>query len=71
MDSNQREENAPPRILRKPQVIERTGLCGSSIDNRERSNDFPARVNLGGRAVGWVESEIEDWLLEKIRSSRA
>ena len=31
---------------------------------------FPKPVSLGGRAVGWVESEVEDWLTRQIQSSR-
>ncbi len=27
-------------------------------------------ISLGGRAVGWVEKEIDDWLTEKIEASR-
>ena len=35
-----------------------------------RNQSFPAAVNLGGRAVGWFESEINDWLELRAQSSR-
>lgn len=57
-------------ILRLPAVKNRTGLSRSSIYLRMTNNDFPASVSLGGRAVGWVEEDINNWLEEKIDASR-
>jgi len=58
------------KILRLPQVINRTGLSRSSIYLRMANNDFPLSISLGGRSVGWLEKDIDDWLDEKIQSSR-
>ena len=57
-------------ILRLPEVITRTGLSRSSIYLRITRNEFPHSISLGGRAVGWVEHDIETWLEEKIAASR-
>ena len=57
-------------ILRLPDVIARTGLSRSSIYLRIANEAFPRSVSLGGRAVGWLEKDIEDWLAEKIEASR-
>ncbi|MDR3734679.1 MAG: AlpA family transcriptional regulator [Acidobacteriaceae bacterium] len=57
-------------ILRLPAVIARTGLSRSSIYLRISSEAFPKPVLLGARAVGWVESEVEDWIHQRIESSR-
>lgn len=57
-------------ILRLPAVKTRTGLSRSSIYLRMTNNDFPASVSLGGRAVGWLEEDINNWLEEKIDASR-
>ncbi|MGH1471637.1 MAG: helix-turn-helix transcriptional regulator [Cellvibrionaceae bacterium] len=27
-------------------------------------------LSLGGRAVGWLESDIDDWVVEKIEQGR-
>lgn len=59
-------------VLRRKQVEARTGLSRSSIygklkanPNRPREFDptFPRPIPIGGRAVGWLASEIESWLL--------
>ncbi len=39
-----------------------TGLGRSSIYNFMVEGSFPKSVPLGGRAVAWVESEINEWM---------
>ena len=58
-------------ILRRKQVENRTGLSRSTIYARIASGTFPSPINLGGgRAVGWLESEIDTWLKSRIELSR-
>ncbi|MEJ0039289.1 MAG: AlpA family transcriptional regulator [Gammaproteobacteria bacterium] len=59
------------RILRLPQVCAMTGLGRSMIYQMEAERRFPPRVNIGVRAVGWVESEVQEWLRRRIESRRA
>ena len=59
------------KILRRPTVSERTGLSRSTIYLRVSKGTFPAPISLGGRAVGWIEDEIQTWLEQQIESSRA
>ena len=57
-------------ILRLPAVKARTGLSRSTIYLRIGEGSFPTPVSLGGRAVGWIETEINDWLNQQIEASR-
>jgi len=57
-------------ILRLPAVKGRTGLSRSTVYLRVSEGTFPRPVNLGGRAVGWIESEIDEWLAVQIQRSR-
>ena len=57
-------------ILRLPTVKARTGLSRSTIYLRVAEGTFPDSVSLGGRAVGWVEEEVNDWLAKRIAASR-
>ena len=59
------------QILRLPQVCKVTGLGRSMIYQLESERRFPARVRLGLRAVGWVESEVQLWLASRIEHHRA
>ena len=59
-----------PRILRLPLVRERTGLSRSSIYLRISEGRFPRPISLGERAVGWLESEITEWVNRQIEATR-
>jgi len=56
-------------ILRLPTVKKRTGLSRSTIYLRMSKGNFPTAISLGDRAVGWLESEINDWLSNQIKAS--
>ena len=58
------------KILRLPQVKSQTGLSRSTIYLRIKNREFPESISLGGRAVGWLESDIQDWLEDKRKGSR-
>lgn len=49
-------------ILRLPAVMNRTGLSRSTIYLRISNGDFPRSIPLGGRSIGWIESEVNNWL---------
>lgn len=55
-------------IIRLNEVRARTGLSRSEIYRREALGQFPKRVKLGARSVGWVSSEIEEFIEACIRS---
>jgi prophage regulatory protein len=57
-------------ILRLPAVKTSTGLSRSTIYLRVSQGTFPRPVSLGGRAVGWLEAEIQEWLQRRIEASR-
>jgi len=54
------------KILRLSQVKEITGLSRSTIYLRMSEGSFPKKIDLGARAIGWVSSEINQWIEEKI-----
>jgi prophage regulatory protein len=58
----QRAERRVLRILRLPEVQQRTGKSVSGIYADIARGLFPAPVPLGPRAVGWVEAEIDAYL---------
>ncbi|EKF9181394.1 AlpA family transcriptional regulator, partial [Vibrio cholerae] len=45
------------RLIRFREVLAMTGLSRSSVYRFIEENQFPTQVQLGGRAVAWVESE--------------
>ena len=62
---------APIRIIRRHEVQSRSGLGRSTLYLKMSLNEFPKQVTLGnGRAVGWIESEIDAWLEQQVAASR-
>lgn len=54
------------RIIRLSEVLSSTGLARSTVYKYVAEGSFPKPVSLGDRAVGWVESEVQDWVLARI-----
>ena len=65
-DSIRRE----PSFLRRKQVEARTGLARSTIYLYIKAGTFPRPVPLGPRAVGWLESDVSNWIAERIQIGR-
>lgn len=59
------------RLLRLPEVMLRTGFGRSHIYNLMRTEQFPAAIKLGRRAVAWDSLEIDSWITERIQASRS
>ena len=64
------EMEVPIRIVRLPAVQARTGLGRSTIYVRLAEGSFPRPVQLGARAVGWIEAEVDEWIRQRIVASR-
>jgi prophage regulatory protein len=58
------------RFLRLPEVLKRIALSKSQLYNLISIGEFPAQVKLGARASAWLESEITEWIDDRIRFSR-
>jgi prophage regulatory protein len=58
------------RILRLPEVKQRTGLSTSSIYRRIAQGLFPRSIPIGPRAVGWLASAIDEWIEQCVVAAR-
>jgi prophage regulatory protein len=54
------------KILRLRDVRERIGLGTSSIYSLMAADKFPRPVQLGIRAVGWIEDEIDAFVAQRV-----
>lgn len=63
-------ERKQKRLLRRPDVLHRCGISNSTLHRLINAGDFPAPVQLGPRAVAWVESQIDQWIEERISQAR-
>ncbi len=51
--------------LREPQVLELTKLSKSTRWRLEKKGLFPKKRQLSQNCVGWLKSEIDDWLISR------
>ena len=53
-------------IVREPERFRITGLSRVQWWRLERAGRVPRKVQLGDNSIGWVRSELETWLAERI-----
>ena len=53
------------RVIRKPELKGMLGLSDTTIWRLERAGKFPKRLQMGGNSVGWLHSEVIQWLVRK------
>jgi prophage regulatory protein len=54
------------KMIRIRAVLAKVGLGRTALYDRVRCGEFPRPVSLGGRAVAWVEAEVEAYLAGRI-----
>ena len=54
----------PPkdRIIRRPTVIDRTGLSRSTLYRKIKDGTFPRQLKISVTGAGWSELEVERWI---------
>ena len=59
------------RTIRLHDVERKVGLKRSTIYALAKQGLFPQPIKLSVRASAWVESQIDDWLRERVAASAA
>lgn len=54
--------NQAASILRLKDLQRRIPLSRSAIYGKISAGEFPAPIALGPRAVGWLASDVENWI---------
>jgi len=64
-------KNESIKILRLPEAMDTCGLSRSSIyeklnpKSRRYDPTFPTPIKIGVSAVGWLQHELNEWLISK------
>lgn len=58
------------QILKLPEVTKVTGLARSTIYKLISENSFPKQIKLTSFSSGWIQSEVDQWIDERIALSR-
>ena len=57
-------------FLRLPKVKQLTGFGRSQIYHLIKQGKFPKQIHIGPKSVAWLDSEVSEWMKERIRLSR-
>ena len=58
------------RILRIPIVLERLGIGRSTLYEMQARGEFPQSIPIGTRSVGFLESDVNEWIEARARRAR-
>jgi prophage regulatory protein len=56
------------KLLRLPQVKELTTLSSAGIYRLMKQGKFPKQIKIAERSSRWIESEIMDFITEKMEA---
>ncbi|EJE3288668.1 AlpA family transcriptional regulator [Vibrio alginolyticus] len=59
-------QNEQIRLITLREVIALTSLSRASIYSYISKNMFPRQISVGERSVRWIESEVQEWIRQKI-----
>lgn len=57
-------------ILKLHQVVATTAIPRSSLYKMIANGTFPEPIQLSQRSVGWLSSEVQNWIQSRIEFSR-
>ncbi|WGL98654.1 AlpA family transcriptional regulator [Arsenophonus sp. aPb] len=58
------------KLIRLSEVLHRTGYSKAWIYKLIKENEFPQQVKIGARSIAFIESEVDEWIANKIAASR-
>lgn len=61
---------APTKLVRLSEVLTRTGYSRAWIYKLIAQGRFPLSVKIGSRSIAFIESEIDEWINQRIAESR-
>jgi prophage regulatory protein len=59
------------RVLRVRDVAKQVGLGRSTIWQLVKEGQFPQPIRLSGRSVGWLQTDLDEWLKSRTIASGA
>jgi len=54
------------RILRLPTLLAAIDISAATLWRWVKDESFPKPISLGGRSVGWLQSEVQAWVKARV-----
>jgi len=61
----------PLKFLKFADVVKRTSISRAELYRRVEAGTFPRPVPLGGARVGFVEAEVDRWMVDRLATRDA
>jgi|TARA_R100000005_G_scaffold95436_2_gene76856 prophage regulatory protein len=61
LDMNEESRTQNDRILRPQEAADKLNISLASFYRRMKDPDFPNKIDLGPRTVGYFESDLDEW----------
>jgi prophage regulatory protein len=58
------------KFLNKRELRQKTTISIQHITRLEKAGKFPKRIQLTQNRVAWLETEVEEWMQNRITDSR-
>lgn len=58
------------KICRLPTVVRKTGISKTSIYRQIGKSEFPAPFRLSPACVGWLEADVDGWIIARREGRR-
>ncbi|WP_433704612.1 helix-turn-helix transcriptional regulator [Paraburkholderia sacchari] len=59
----------PEKLIRRPAVLDRTGLASTTLDRLIASGGFPVPVRTSPATIAWRQSEVSKWIKTRPRAA--
>lgn len=69
MNNIKQSQQISERVIREEECRRLTGICRTTRYMMEKEGKFPARRKLGGRAIGWLLSEVSEWQQSRCKAA--
>ena len=65
--------SSPYSVIKMKELVKEVGISRSYIFALQARGEFPCPIRLvkGGRATGYLRSEVDDWLKGRIDATRS
>lgn len=67
---SERRTGEPIRFIRASEIAARLGVARATIYGWVEAGRFPPPIHLSPRVVGWIRSEFEEWVHNRIAKTR-
>ncbi|MGB7650977.1 MAG: AlpA family transcriptional regulator [Gallionella sp.] len=68
--SNTTAQQIHTALIRRKEVERLTALSRSRLYALIKTGEFPPPIRLGAMSVAWLETEIHEWIAQRIADSR-